>query len=332
MNIKKLGEFALINRFSKKFAKIPKGITGIGDDCAIISKDSKTSWVVTTDLLIEDVHFITKTISPFDLGYKSLSANLSDIAAMGATPKYFFLSMSLPSNVKVSWLDDYFRGLKKLSDKHNVFLLGGDTTKSKKRISIGISAIGEADTKKIKKRSTAKAGDIICVTDYLGDSLGGLNLILKKLPIRNSDAKRLYSRHCRPEPNIKEGRFLADIDDVHAMMDVSDGIASDLNRIMEQSKVGMEIDMDSLPKSKELMSVCKKYGWNSTKIAASGGEEYCLLLTMSGRNFKRISTQFKRKFKRPLFKIGKVVSANRKLVWIKSGGSATGAPSAFKHF
>jgi thiamine-monophosphate kinase len=232
---------------------------------------------------------------------------LSDIAAMGGSPTAAFLSIGLPKDISIEWLDEFFAGIQNLSEQTSTPLLGGDTTKSLDRIIINFAVLGKAHPDKIKFRSSALVDDVICVTDYLGDSSGGLNIILNNLnDDKNPDKQQLILAHHQPLPRLAEGKWLAEQAAVHAMMDVSDGIDSDIKRIMEESHVGARVDVVDIPISPTLRAVSRHYGWNVTEIAASGGEDYCLLCTIDPSHFQKIADDFAGEFGRPLFKIGRI--------------------------
>jgi thiamine-monophosphate kinase len=256
-------------------------------------------------MLVEDIHFLRAKIPARDLGYKSLSVSLSDIAAMGGRPESAFLSLALPAEIRVEWLDAFFRGLKDLAAAERVRLLGGDTTKSPDLIIINIAVIGRADRERIKFRSGAKPGDLICVTGELGDSGGGLRLLLKDGPV-DKDERYLVRKHNRPRPHLEEGAWLAGQDGITAMMDVSDGIDSDLRRIMERSRCGVVVDLERLPVSAPLRRTAEKRGWNVHEAAAAGGEDYCLLAAVRAERIKKIETGFRKRFCRSLAVIGRV--------------------------
>jgi len=187
LKIEDLGEFGFIARFSPDFVKnLPPAVLGIGDDCAVLPWKDRKKLLITTDLLVEGVHFLSQRISPADLGYKSLAVNLSDIAAMGGRPRWAFLSMAIRPGMAISSLDEFFRGWKQLGRRAGVHLLGGDTTRSKDGLVINVVVAGEADKKYIKYRSTARPGQVVAVTGNLGDSAGGLKLILEKCWLQNS--------------------------------------------------------------------------------------------------------------------------------------------------
>jgi thiamine-monophosphate kinase len=332
MKLSDIGEFGLIRRFSPAFLKkLPAGVTGIGDDCAVLPWTKSRILLVTTDLLVEDIHFIRARIAARDLGHKSLAVNLSDIAAMGGTPRSAFLSIGLPRNMDVSWLDEFFRGFASLAGMAKVRLLGGDTTGSPGPLVINVALLGEARRDRVKYRSGAENGDIICVTGNLGDSGGGLRVLLEERPLRR-DERYLVRCHNRPNAHLAEGAWLAARDAVTAMMDVSDGIDSDLRRIMERSRCGAAVDLDRLPLSLPLVSAARKYGWNPLEIAASGGEDYCLLATVRAGRFANVSSAFARKFGRPLFRIGTIAGQKAGLIYKLNGRAVVLKRHGFDHF
>ncbi len=330
--LSKIGEFGLINRIRENFMQgLPSGVTGIGDDCAIIPFNDKDASLVTTDMLIEDQHFLIDKISPYELGYKSLAVNLSDIAAMGGIPENAFLSLGIPATTDIEWLDEFFRGFRYLASKTNTFLLGGDISKSDKKLIINVAVTGKAARSKIKKRSTAKPGDIICVTDFVGDSGGGLKALLNNLPL-NKDIKYLISRHHMPVPNLDEGRWLSELPGVHAMIDVSDGIESDIHRIMESSDVGAEIDLESIPVSEILLKVSEKHNWNKYEIAVNGGEDYCLMLTVKKHQLEYIKNNFSIHFGKPLYPVGKITNKRGNLTFKLNKKKIDFSKHGFDHF
>jgi len=331
-SLSELGEFGLIKRFSKQFLqKLPRGYTGIGDDCAIIPINEKEVLLVTTDMLIEDSHFLKNKISAFDLGLKSIMVNLSDMAAMGGTPDSAFLSIGLPAGSEIKWIDNFFKGIKSVCDEYGVYLMGGDTTKSPDRVVINIVVIGKGIQSEVKKRSAAKTGDIICVNDFVGDSGAGLRILLENLP-QDRDSGWLVKRHNCPRANVKEGQWLAGRKDVHAMMDISDGIESDIHRLMESSNIGAEIELDRVPISAELFRVSAKYSWNVHEIAVTGGEDYCLMFTVAERSVDKILQGYEKEFKRPFYRIGKIKEANAGLIFLYNGRSMALKKHGWDHF
>ena len=316
MDLRELGEFGLIEEI-KQGIEVPQGYLGIGDDCAVMPQKSGMETLVSTDMLIEGTHFLMDDISAYRLGWKSAAVNISDIAAMGGRCTGSFLSFALPKGLGKEWTDEFFRGYKEISSLYGCPLLGGDTTSSPDRLCISVTVTGEAPAGKSVKRSNAAIGDLICVTGNLGDSGCGLKIILEGSG-RDADAEKLIARHYLPMPRVKEGMKIAAAG-ASAMMDISDGIGSDLRHIIEASGVGAEIDTSMIPLSNELKSKCAEYGWDPLELAISGGEDYELLFTISEENAKKIDFNH--------FVIGKIISGD-KIIWRGSERDYMG----FRHF
>lgn len=318
--IKEMGEFGLIDRIKARFEP-PEGTLGIGDDCAVLPSVPDDT-LVTTDMLVEDIHFLRSDITPEDLGWKSAAVNLSDIAAMGGEPTGTFLSIALPVDLEVEWAERFIDGYAAISRLCNVPLLGGDTTASERAITVSVTALGACPHRTALLRSSAEVGDLICVTGTLGDSGAGLKAILSSVS-RTEDVKKLIERHYRPTPRIAEGIALRLSGAVHAMMDISDGIASDIRHIMSSSGVGADIDLSLLPMSRELLTVCEAEGWDAAEIAAAAGEDYELLFTVDPDRQSEIKV--------PHTVIGRV-NASGKLAWLKGGLPAMFSKKGFTHF
>ena len=287
--MKNIGEFGLIDRISTHFTA-PAGVTGIGDDCAVIPQKSGLDTLISTDLLVEGRHFLLEDVSPRDLGWKSAAVNISDIAAMGGRPESAFLSIALPGSLDAGWMDGFIEGFATLCKRYGVQLLGGDTSLSPDRLFINITVTGSCPHGSAKLRRTACPGDIICVTGTLGDSACGLQLILERRgaakrpfatqPLPEKDAEYLIERHYRPIPRVEEGIKLSSNPAVHAMMDVSDGIASDLRHILDASGCGAAVNLPELPLSESLQRFCLSRGTDPYSPAVEGGEDYELLFTI----------------------------------------------------
>lgn len=277
MEIKELGEFGLIAEIKEAFDDIPRGVRGIGDDCAVIPQTTGLDTLVSTDMLVEGSHFLMEDVSPWQLGWKSAAVNISDIAAMGGRPVATFLSLALPKGMQADWIRGFMAGYREISRQYGVPLLGGDTTSSPDRLCINVSVLGEIRTGASKLRSSARPGDLVCVTGFLGDSAGGLQAILRGA---QNEAATLVERHYLPHPRVAEGIALAACDGVHAMMDISDGIGSDLRHILEASGCSAQIDLPALPVSEELLTFCRKTALDPYELAAGGGEDYELLFTV----------------------------------------------------
>ena len=320
MKMQQLGEFGLIDRIRKMTSVPDPSWVGIGDDCAVIPLSPETGGapasdlLVSTDMLVEGTHFLMEDISPRQLGWKSAAVNISDIAAMGGKPIATFLSLALPKTLPEQWMQEFMEGYNGISEKFGAALLGGDTTCSPDRICINVTVLGTCPRGKAKLRSAARPGDLVCVTGTLGDSAAGLRLILGG---QKGAAPRLMDRHYTPTPRVEEGLALSCLPGVHAMMDISDGVGSDLRHILDESGVGARIDTGKLPISKELQALCSEKGSDPKELALSGGEDYELLFTMDPQETPDI----------PYTVIGEI-TANPTVTW--EGGSRD--YMGYKHF
>jgi thiamine-monophosphate kinase len=238
---------------------------GIGDDCAVIKKDSKNYWLLTTDALVEGVHFSTAYFSPEALGVKAWAINVSDIAAMGGKPLYGLVSLGLPQNIPTRWVQKFYQGLNQSVHKTGGAIIGGNLSSSRKEIWISITLIGSVLKRNCKLRQGARVGDSIWVTGPLGLSAKGLQLLKqgKKKPL-----KFIHAHKCPPN-RLKEGKFLGSCREVTAMMDLSDGLMMDGARLSEANGLQVQIDWGKIP-----------HPDLSPKQVLASGEDYELLFTV----------------------------------------------------
>ena len=314
------GEFGFIDYINAVFP-VPEGTVGIGDDCAVLPA-GEGELLFSTDLLMEGVHFLRSESSPEDVGWKAAAVNLSDIAAMGGKPVATFLSIALPKDAQGEWAERFIEGYRQISSQYDVPLLGGDTTSSLRDIAVNVGILGRCQSGKRLMRSGAKVGETIYVTGPLGDSAAGLQAILKGIR-RSEEVKSLIERHKRPLPRVDAGVILIQSGKVGAMMDISDGIASDMRHIMKASKVGAVIELDRLPLSSELISVCAEQGWDRYWLSTSGGEDFELLFT--GPDGLENELDIK------VYPVGKIVDGNE-LTWTVEGNAVDYDYMGYKHF
>lgn len=289
------GEFDFIADVSKMFARLPKrGFEGIGDDCAVLPIENDEALVFTSDMLNEGVHFLTTRSTAYQVGYKSLMVNISDVAAMGAVPVATLLSLALPEERFGEWAEEFMRGYYAASKRYGVKLVGGDTTRSKSGVCVNVTAIGRAPQANIKRRSAAKVGDVIMVTGKLGASAAGLRDVIDgRLTTRNAKI------HLQPEARVKEGVWLGQQPEVRAMMDISDGVASDLQHIIDRSKKSAIVMECNLPVAKGA----------TPDDAFCGGEEYELLFTVAKGKAQELMRRYEEHFGKPLYIIGRVAKS-----------------------
>ncbi len=332
MNLQKLGEFGFIRSFAQKFDHLlGDRVQGIGDDCAVFPAGEQEDYVVSTDLLVEDTHFLLSKISFSELGQKALAVNLSDLAAMGAAPFASFLSLGVPANLSTEELAEFMHGYQTLSEKHKIPLLGGDTTSSPDKLVINVCVVGKVQKGKAKLRSAGTAGDIVCVTGFLGDSAGGLQTLLQNIPLK-AEEKFLVAAHHNVVPKIAQGLFLGSQDGVNAMIDISDGIASDLLHIVESSHLGAQIELENLPISPQLQKVCSRQNWSAHTLAVAGGEDYQLLFTLRPDKLEKLQEEYRQTFKEQFFAIGTLIEKPKEIVWTKEKQIYEWQPKGFDHF
>lgn len=262
-----MDEFELIRRFFERDADMPGVVVGIGDDGAVLTPDSTMQQIQVVDTLVEGVHFPPDT-SPADIAYRAVIVNLSDIAAMGGCPRWMTLALTL-SDSSEKWVESFSSGLFEAADKYDVALVGGDTT-SGPIVTVTVTITGEVETGAALLRSGAKTGDGIFVTGTLGDAAAGLKLLQ-----RGESDDFLVRRFLRPTPCISAGRAL--VGKANAAIDISDGLAGDLTKLLAASGVGGEIDIDKLPLSESLRE--RFAAEEQQHLALCGGDDYELCFT-----------------------------------------------------
>ncbi len=333
MNLQDIGEFGFIKKISRGCLIRPQNvIRGIGDDAAVFTQDCNEVTLLTTDLLVERVHFFRHKTSGFDLGHKALAVNLSDIAAMGGTAGEAFVSIAIPKDCSIDYLEDLYMGMKTLAAKFDVNILGGDTTRSEADLIINISVTGSIPEKEILCRNTAEHGDMIYSTGLLGDSKAGLYLILNDIKADSKELNELLNVHNLPVPHLKQGRFLASQKGVHAAIDVSDGLSSDIGHISTESNVGVHLFYEKIPVSKNLKHFCQRFHKNPIEYALTGGEDYTLLCTISPDKADNIARRYLKEFNKPLYLIGEITDSTRMELIYPNGKIKNLSPSGWDHF
>jgi thiamine-monophosphate kinase len=275
-------EKQLIERVAQKLRSRPgAGLrVGIGDDAAVMHSRGRTEWVLTTDAFLENVHFLLRAHPPEAVGYKALARATSDLAAMGARPLYFLLSLALPLSCTGKWFDRFLVGMSRAARSFGLVLAGGDTTKSP-LAAINLTVMGEVTPGKAVLRSGARPGNLICVSGTLGEAELGLRLLQRGLHKRRK-WKRLLQKHLHPEPRLALGQWLAKSGRATAMIDTSDGLSTDLAHVCEASGVGAKVWADRIPKV-SVRSDLQKLGLDPLRLALNGGEDYELLFTVPKR-------------------------------------------------
>ncbi len=315
MKLRSLREKALIDALREQFAGKNKDVVlGIGDDAAVI-RGKKVNLFLTTDLLIEGVHFILSFHPPYELGRKALHVNLSDIAAMGGKPRYALLGLGLRPDLGPSWVARFCDGFKSAAEENATRLVGGDISAAPKTV-IAVAVLGEG----------ARPGDLIFVSGTLGDAACGFRLLRRGLsPREKVQAKSLVRAFLDPKPQLSLGGVLSRRQLATAMIDLSDGISVDLLHLCEESQTGAEVYLEKLPLSREIKAFEKK----PEELALHGGEDYQLLFTVSPSKLPEL-TRLQKRYS--LHWIGRMRA--RRGVWIidRKGKSRPLEPRGYQHF
>ena len=275
-------EAEIIELFSRLFAPriTPSDLLiGIGDDAAAIEPgvDPDTKFVITADMLVEDVHFRRSIHSPYDIGWRTAVANLSDIAAMGAAPRWGILTLALPGLITTDWLEQFATGLRDAMAKYDAQVIGGDLARSPERVVASLTILGET-TGRLVMRTGAELGDLIAVTGYLGGGAAGLALLESdEADLPEDVRKAVIDAHLRPLPRVWAGHVFASHKGIHAMMDISDGLGIDLGRLCEASGVGARMREDLFPIRSETLEVAEALNRDPLEFV-NGGEDFELLV------------------------------------------------------
>lgn len=311
---------------------------GIGDDAAVIRQRSGHDTVITTDLLVEEIDFRLSTTTPWLLGYKALAVSLSDIAAMGARPRFALLSIGVPSAIWNSdFVDELYEGFFALAETYKVALIGGDVSRTPERIVIDSIVMGETETGQAILRSGARAGDHIFVTGSLAGAAAGLRLLergarLSKTPPRSTDiqvVEQLILRQLRPEPRVPWGALLGEEHLATAMIDISDGLSSDLAHLCHESRTGVIIDASRLPIDANVESLCGRRALDPLLLALHGGEDFELLFTIRPRDLKRLPRALGGV---PVTYIGDVTNDTGQILVTEGSRAWKLEPEGFMHF
>jgi len=293
-----LGEFGLINHITKNFSiQQESTIKAIGDDAAVLDFKSKKA-VVSTDLLVEGVHFDLSYMPLKHLGYKAIVVNVSDICAMNAVPAQVTVSIAVSNRFPLEAIEELYEGIRLACDFYKVDLIGGDTTSSTTGLLISVTALGEATEDEITYRSGAQENDLLVVSGDIGSAYMGLQVLEREKQVflvnpqnqpNLEDYSYIIERQLKPEArnDIKDLLQKLDVKPT-SMIDVSDGISSEIMHICKASNVGCNLYEDKLPLDPQLINVCEEFNLDSTTIAINGGEDYELLFTVSMNDFEKI--------------------------------------------
>jgi thiamine-monophosphate kinase len=328
MNLRDVGEFGLIDLIKEKTIVDPANVVaGIGDDAAVYRPAPGMYQLLTTDMLVENIHFLLASTTPWQLGYKAIAVNLSDIAAMGGRPRHAVVSLGLPPRLPVEFVVALYDGMKEICREFAVNIVGGDTVASPYGLVINAAVTGEVEPAALLRRSGASPGDAVVVTGTLGDAAGGLDLLLKGDWEKHDFAWPLVTAHLTPRPRVATGRLLAGWGATSAD-DISDGLASEAHEIAAASGVGVRLYADRIPLSSQLTAAAALLGKPSLDYALYGGEDFQLVFTIGQDKLGRLAGKGG-----PLTVVGEVTAREDGVVLMAADGAAAPlTPRGYNHF
>ena len=328
-----IGEDDLVRRIRAATARERDGVVvGIGDDCAVLATTPDARLIATTDLLVEDIHFRRRYAEPADVGWKALAVNISDIASKGARSRWALVALACPPSITPDEIDAFYEGLLALARDHGVAVVGGDTSSSQAGWFVNVTLLGEATRPVL--RSTARPGDVVAVTGTLGRSAAGLAVLERDHAPAGVDAATLAemtAAHLRPRPRAAEGRWLGAADGVTAMMDLSDGLATDLPRLCVESGVGAVVRIDAVPIADGTRRVAAAVDRDPLAWATGGGEDYELLVACAADAFPRVADGLARATGTTLTRVGNV-ERGAGVRFVDGRGRAVEVARGFEHF
>ena len=330
--VAEVGEHALLARILARLPRpSPSVLVGPGDDAAVLAPVRNERLVVTTDAVVEGVHFSRAFSSPADIGHRALAVNLSDLAAMAATPRWALLSLVLPGSCLVADVEDLVDGLAALAGRHAVSVAGGNITRTEGPLVVDVTAGGGVSSRKWLTRSGAKAGHEIYVSGSIGGAAAGLEALRSGIRDQGSGIGKCMARHRRPEPRVRLGIAMGRARAARAAMDLSDGLADALRQVAAASEVGVRIDGEALP-----IDPCAREWWTSRGIdpvsaAVRGGDDYELLFAVPPKSGGALRSIARHVADPPLTKIGVFTKDPRGLV-VARAGKEDALPEGFEHF
>ncbi len=339
MNLRRVGELGLIRRIREVTSGggDPGIIMGIGDDAAVLAIRPGAALLATTDLVVENVHFRRASASPRDIGWKALAVNLSDIAAMGGRPRWALVGLAIPVSTEVDEVEAFYEGMREAAAPHDVAIVGGDTSESPRGWFVSVTVLGE-HTGTPRLRSAARPGDVVAVTGTLGRSAAGLAVLesgVERVRAAGVDAEaveELRRAHLRPTARVVEGRWLGEAAGVHAMMDCSDGIATDMGHMCRESGVAARIRIDRLPVAEAAQQAARALGRDPIDWAAAGGEDYELLLTCDPASAGALAAGLRAATGTTLTVIGEIDGPGTGIIWVGADGRPVEIRPGYEHF
>jgi thiamine-monophosphate kinase len=309
VRVGELGEFALIDRLTGPLERQGPGVpVGVGDDAAVLEGPGEELLLVTVDAQVETVHFLREAISPEQLGRRALAVNLSDLSAMGGRGVAALVSLVLPADAEVAWLERLYQGLREEASCWGVTIVGGNVTRAPQHAVIDVCALGRVGRDELLLRSGARPGDLVLVTGHLGEAAAGLRL-LQRPELASPAREALLARLLTPMPRLREAAVIARSRRATAMIDLSDGLSSDLLHLCEASGVGVRLWTERLPVSEAVYEVARQSGEAALELALAGGEDYELCLTAPPKVAEALAKSVQGETGTPVTIVGEILPA-----------------------
>lgn len=334
MQVGDLGEFALISRLHARLQtpRDPHIIRGIGDDCAVLRPSAGTELLLTTDTQEEGVHFRRDWSSPQDIGWRCLAVNVSDIAAMGGQALGAIVALLLPPTLEVAFVEALYDGMQALATAYGCPVIGGNISQRTDSLSITITVLGETPQSRTVYRSGARVGDAIWVTGDLGGARAGLAVLLDPAALAGLPTDDALARYRRPQPRLREAQYLRQHAVVHSLIDISDGLSSDLHHICEASGVSARLQAAQLPIAPQTRQIALAQRAEPLDYALHGGEDFELCLTAPDGQIEALQDAFQQQFGCPLVRIGRI-QAGAGMTLIRPDGTQQPLPvKGYDHF
>jgi len=330
LKVKNIGEFGLIDRIARLLpCSSPEVVVGIGDDVAVLKSPTSDYLLATCDCQVESVHFLKDVITPHQLGRRIVAINVSDIAAMGGEPTWGLVSLVLPEETEVDYIESLYEGMRSAFDELGGVVVGGNVSRSPDRLMIDFFLLGRVAPDRLVLRSGARAGDLVLVTGHLGDSRAGFECMRQpQLDISREDRNFLLARHLTPRPRLKEGQLLASTGSVHAMADVSDGLAADLGHICSASGRGARIFAAEIPVSDACRRAAEAAGADAARWAMTGGEDYELVFTTSPGEAPKLQQILEEAGGTPVHIVAEILEDPKRMEMVTAHGEIQPCPTS----
>lgn len=333
MKVWQVGEFGLIDIIKHDTVIDPSMVVaGIGDDTAVLKHPEGKLLLVTTDMMIENVHFIVTGNNGRQVGYRVMAANVSDIASMGGRPTQAVISIGVYPEMEVSFIESVYEGMKACCKAYGVNIVGGDTVSSPDNLVLNVALLGSVDPGSHLLRSGAKPGDLVMVTNFLGDSRAGLDLVLERCQISKEGTHYLLDRHYYSSPRVEEMAAGVSFGGITAADDISDGLGSEIHEIADASAVGAVIWFDALPISSYTHEVAQKTGTDLAEYCLFGGEDFEMVLTAQPEKAEGLSQAVEAATGTKLSVVGEIVERAQGVNLLRDGTTQQLPKRGYSHF